>query len=136
MARKMEPRAFPFRFTDRYRHPARLFGITPANAFVSIVDSTFTARFGPWKLSTPTRNIANVSLTGPYHYLKTVGPARLSLSDRGLTFATNNDQGVFVQFWKPVPGLDPMGLINHPNLTVTVADCPELIAALRQTRVA
>lgn len=124
------PRRFTFAFTDSYRPTARLFGITPATASVSLDPLVLTARFGPWTLTTTVANIAYMSLTGPYRYFKTAGPARLSLSDRGLTFATNNRQGVYLQFREPVPGIDPFGMIKHPNLTVTVSECAELIAAL------
>lgn len=124
---------FPFAFTDSYRRPARLFGVTPATALVSLDNLVLTARFGPWKVTTNLSNIAHVSLTGPYHYLKTVGPARVSLSDRGLTFATNDRQGVYLQFWQPVTGVDPFGVIKHPNLTVTVSEGAELVAALRRS---
>ena len=47
------------------------------------------ARFGPWQVQTALDNIADVSITGPYTFVKTAGPAHLSLADRGLTFATN-----------------------------------------------
>lgn len=75
-------------------------------------------------------NISEVSLTGPYMFLKTAGPAHLSLSDRGITFASNSRQGVCIAFAEPVGGIEPLGVIKHPNLTVTVADCAGLLAAL------
>ncbi len=123
-------RTYAFSFADSYRRPARLFGITPATTSVRLDNLVLTARFGPWTLTTTVLNIAHVSLTGPYRYLKTAGPARLSISDRGLTFATNNRQGVYLQFHQPVPGIDPFGIVKHPNLTVTVSECAEFIAAL------
>ena len=69
-------------------------------------------------------------MTGPYSVLRTAGPARLSLGDRGLTFATNNRRGVCLRFRRPVPGIDPLGRIKHPNLTVTVLDCAGLLTAV------
>ena len=51
---------------------------------------------------------------------KTAGPARLSLADRGLTFATNPDAGLCIRFAEPVAAFDPFGRIRHPGITVTV----------------
>jgi hypothetical protein len=73
-----------------------------------------------------------VAVTGPYALLKTAGPARLAITDRGLTFATNGDRGVRLTFATPVRGLDPLGLLRHPELTVTVADPDRLTALLKE----
>ncbi len=123
-------RIFRFEFEDRYRRPARLFGIEEGNAVVTLTVGRLVARFGRWAVSTPLANISEVSLTGPYMFLKTAGPAHLSLSDRGITFASNSRQGVCIAFAEPVGGIEPLGVIKHPNLTVTVADCAGLLAAL------
>ena len=69
--------------------------------------------------------------TGGYFPLKTVGPAHLSISDRGLTFATNDAEGVCIAFHEPVPGIDPRGIVRHPALTVTVDDPQRLVTLLR-----
>src|SRR4051794_10473003 len=97
----------------------RAFGVTPARSWVEVGDETLEARFGPWRVSTPLANVADVAVTGPYAFLKTAGPARLAVTDRGLTFATNGDRGVLISFTKPVRGLDPLGILRHPELTVT-----------------
>jgi hypothetical protein len=76
------------------------------------------------------RNIAAVDVTGPYAFLKTAGPARLAITDRGLTFASNRDRGVRITFHSPVAGIDPLGAIRHPELTVTVLDVDGLVEAL------
>jgi hypothetical protein len=65
--------------------------------------------------------------------LKTTGPARLAITDRGLTFATNADRGVLISFRNPVRGLDPLGILRHPELTVTLAGVDRL-AELLQAR--
>jgi hypothetical protein len=122
---------FPFRFDPAYRRVARLFGITPSRAWVDIDDRALEARFGPWRVHTDTANILGVEVTGPYAFLKTVGPARLAVSDRGLTFASNGDRGVLITFRTPVPGLEPLGLLRHPELTVTVTDVQRLAALIR-----
>jgi hypothetical protein len=91
------------------------------------------ARFGPWRVQTTLDNIADVTATGPYRFLKTAGSAHLSLGDKALTFATNCDRGVCLQFDEPVAGIEPTGLIRHPSLTVTVADCDGMARALGHT---
>jgi hypothetical protein len=122
-----------FAFARAYRVMAIPFGITPATAWVDVGGETLDVRFGPWRLSTPLTNITDVGLTGPYAFWKTAGPARLAITDRGLTFATNGDRGVLISFRSPVRGLDPLGVIRHPELTVTVADVRRLAELLRSS---
>ncbi|MGQ0629819.1 MAG: hypothetical protein ACT4P1_02165 [Sporichthyaceae bacterium] len=121
--------SFPFRFTLAHRALALAWGVRPATALLEVDAHALRVRFGPWRLRTPLANIAAVQVTGPYSTLKTAGPARLSLADRGITLATNAECGVCIGFREPVPGLEPTGLLKHPALTVTVAD-PEGLAAL------
>ena len=128
------PQRFTFRFAGAYRRPARLFGITPESAWVDVGEDTLRAHFGPWRVTTPLANISAVAVTGPYALLKTAGPARLAITDRGLTFATNGERGVLISFRSPVRGLDPLGLLRHPELTVTVADVDGLVERLRRER--
>jgi len=124
------PTRFPFRFDPTYRRLARLFGVTPARAWIDLGDDELEARYGPWRLQTPIGNIADAEVTGPYSFFKTVGPARLGITDRGLTFASNRDRGVCITFDSPVPGIDPFGRIRHPELTVTVLDIDGLMKKL------
>jgi hypothetical protein len=123
---------FTFAFAPAYRPLARVFGIASSNAWVDVSDDAFAAHFGPWRVSTPLGNVTDVAITGPYAFLKTAGPARLAITDRGLTFATNGDRGVLVTFAGPVRGLDPLGLLRHPELTVTVADTERLAGVLSE----
>ena len=67
---------------------------------------------------------------GPYRFARTAGPARIGITDGGLTFASNGEQGVLLSFRKRVPAIDPLGLIRHAELTVTVADVHGLVSAL------
>jgi hypothetical protein len=123
---------FAFRFAHAYRIAARPFGVKPENSWVEVTDTTFTARYGQWRLQTPVANIASWAVTGPYNYLKTAGPARLAITDRGLTFASNGDRGLLVCFHTPVPGMEPVGILRHPELTVTVAEPEDLAEQLAQ----
>ncbi len=125
---------FEFRFTRPYRLAARPFGITPDSAWVQIDGLHLLAHFGPWRLHTALTNISRVAITGPYRFYRTGGPARLGVTDGGLTFASNGEQGVLVSFRQRVPAIDPFRLIRHPELTVTVADVQGLVSALGADR--
>lgn len=122
---------FGFAFARSYRASGRAFGITPGTAWVDVGDRALEVRFGPWRLSTPLANITDAAVTGPYAFWKTAGPARLAITDRGLTFATNGKSGVLISFRTPVRGLEPLGVIRHPELTVTVAEVDRLAKLLR-----
>jgi len=121
---------FRFAFSTAYRLACLPFGVTPGNSGVEVDDGRLLARFGRWSLETPLDNIVATSVTGPYGRLRTMGPAHLSLSDRGLTFATNGRRGLCIRFRTPVAGLEPTGRLRHPGLTVTVADPDGLAEAL------
>ena len=118
---------FEFAFAPSYRRLGAVFGIRPSTAWVEVDDSTFEARYGPWRVATPLENILGTEVTGPYTFAKAAGPARLALSDRGLSFTPNGERGLLIHFAKPVRGLDPFGLVRHPELTVGVAE-PERLA--------
>ncbi|MDQ6607671.1 MAG: hypothetical protein M3Z06_14135 [Actinomycetota bacterium] len=121
---------FDFAFTPIYRQLGRWFGVTPRTAWAEVSDDALDVRFGPWRVRSGLLNISKVEITGPYAVTKTAGPARLGL-DRGLALATNSDKGLLVTFHKPVPGVEPLGLLRHPDLTITVADPEALAAELR-----
>jgi hypothetical protein len=125
---------FDFRFASAYRLAARPFGITPERAWVQVDDEHLLVNYGPWRLRTTLANIRRVAITGPYQFYRTAGPARLGVTDGGLTFASNGERGVLLLFRKRVPAIDPFGLIRHPELTVTVADVHGLISALTANR--
>jgi hypothetical protein len=125
---------FEFRFAPRYQRAARPFRVTPRSAWVEVSSEGFEARYGPWRVKTPLTNIKEVSTTGPYSFIKTAGPARLAITDRGLTFASNGERGVLIEFHTAVRGLDPLGLIRHPELTVTVADADGLVGLISAAR--
>ncbi len=123
-------RTFHFAFDPLHRAVALAFGITPGRASVELEGGRFHARYGPWRLSTDLANVAGSEVSGPYRTLTTIGPAHLSLADRGLTFSSNRRRGLCIRFKEPVPGIEPSGRLRHPGLTVTVADVEGLAAAL------
>jgi hypothetical protein len=125
---------FPFLFDPAYRRFARLFGVTPERAWVKLGDEELEARYGPWRVRTPLTNVAGAKVTGPYSFVKTAGPARLAITDRGLTFASNGERGACLSFHSPITGIDRRGRIRHPELTVTVLDVEGLVAALEERK--
>jgi hypothetical protein len=126
-------RRFAFKFDRLHRALGFAFGVTPLTTYVDVDPAAgrFVARFGAWRVETTLTNIADASRSGGYFPLKTIGPARLSLADRGLTFATNDAEGVCISFRHPVRGIDPAGVVRHPALTVTVDDSDGLLDMLR-----
>jgi hypothetical protein len=121
---------FAFRWTPAYRALAFPFGVHPGNTFVRVDLDELGIRFGPWTLRTTLGNITGCEETAGYALVKTAGPARLSLADRGVTFATNPDRGLCIRFAEPVTAIDPLGRIRHPGATVTVVDPDGLRRAL------
>lgn len=121
---------FAFRFDPAYRVAALPFGVMPATTSVEVEAGELRARFGPWRVRTPLTNVIGTEISGPYSFVKTAGPAHLSFTDRGVTFATNGERGLCIRFREPVRALDPSGRLRHPGLTVTVNDIDGLAAAL------
>jgi len=122
---------FPFRFDPVFRGPLLALGVTPASAHVDVDDEELRVRFGPWSLVTPRSNIVTASAQGPHRWWRAVGP-RLSLSDGGVTFGTNADATTCVELREPVHGLEPLGVLRHPNISLSVEDVDRLAALLRR----
>lgn len=99
---------------------------------MEVTDDELFARYGRWRVRTSLENISSVQLTGPYRLFKTAGPARLGVTDLGLTFASNGDRGVLICFRRRVSGIERLGLLRHGELTVTVAEPEELIEFLNE----
>ena len=121
---------FPFRFAAPYRLPALVFGIVPKTAWATVEHNKLDVRFGPWRLRTPLSNVKRARRSGGFAFIKTAGPAHLSLADHGITFATNGDDAVCLEFHDPVPAMEPTGRLRHPGATLTVADPQELLRLL------
>lgn len=132
-ARASAPRVFPFAFGPLMVPAAALAGVLPSNSRVEVDDEELVVRFGRWSMRVPRSDIESATVTGPYNLLKVAGPPRLSFADRGVTFATNRKAGVCISLRRPHRGIDPLGLIKHPGLTVTVTDPDELCRLLTDT---
>lgn len=127
---------FPFEFDPKLGLVARLVGVNAENTYVHVTRSTLLVRFGRWALETPVANVADARPTGPYAWWKVAGPPRLSLADRGITFATTATRGLCITFREPVPAALPTSLLRHPSVTVTPADPDGLAEALEAARTA
>lgn len=121
---------FPFAFDDAVGAAARVFGVSPATAAVRVDGEHLTVTFGRWTLRTALGNVAATTRSGPYDWWKVAGPPRLSLADRGITFATSARAGLCISFYEPVPAAMPTSLLRHPAATVTVTDPDGLAEAL------
>lgn len=122
---------YSFDFDAAYRVAALPFGVTPRTAYVEVDGDVLRVRFGLWRLETTRANIKEANLSGDYAFVKTAGPAHLSFSGRGVTFATNGRVGICLQLHEPVMGIDPTGRILHPGVTLTVTDTDGLLAWAR-----
>jgi hypothetical protein len=118
---------FPYRFDRRFLLQHVPFGPRPDRDGVTLSDSTFRATFGRLVLETPRTNVTAGHVTENYRWYTAVG-ARRSFVDDGLTFGTNCARGVCVHFNERVPPV--LGRKPHSALTVTVADCDRLVAAI------
>jgi len=121
----------PFAFTTAYRIAGLPFGVTPRTTWVEVDQGLLRIRFGLWRLHTEVSNVAGVEASGGYAFLKTAGPAHLSLADRGITFATNAERGLCVRFADPARVDLPLGHLRCPAATLTVADPDALRSALQ-----
>jgi hypothetical protein len=113
---------YDFAFAPPYRLAALPFGVLPGTTWAELGPGGLRVRFGPWRLHTTLDNIEGAERSGGFSFVKTAGPAHLSFSDRGVTFATNGDDAVCVRFRSPVAGIDPTRLLKHPGATLTVRD--------------
>lgn len=123
---------FPFAIDPALTPIGRLAGVVTTRTNVQVDDEALTAHFGIWSMRVPLTNIAGTTVTGPYKRWRVMGGPRLSLADRGVTFATTAERGLCIRFVEPMPAPWPGGLPTVTALTVTVAD-PEGLADLLAT---
>ena len=122
----MTPTRYPFRLGPRSAPLLRLFGVRGVeNAYVDLDGTTFDARFGRFRITTPVTNIVSWQIEGPWRWLTAIG-VRMSIRHRDLTFGGTPRGGVRVDFREPVK----VGPLRPPALYVTVEDLVGLGAAL------
>ena len=123
-----EDQFFPYRFDPKFKALWRIPGAREGVDGVTLTaDGNFVATYGRFRLETPLSNVAGGHVTQRYRWYTAIG-VRLSFADDGLTFGTNRDAGVCVHFHERVHKV--LGFKDHSALTVTVADCAGLVAAI------
>jgi hypothetical protein len=120
-----EPLLIPFAAAVGVRENSAWVELTPGED-VDGKDDAVEVHFGPWSMAFPRIDVTSAEVTGPYHFAKVAGPPHLSFKDRGVTFATTRQRGLCISLRRPRKALDPLGLLRHPALTVTVDD-PETL---------
>jgi hypothetical protein len=123
---------FEFRFETVMQALALPFGVWPSNTWVEVDADEVHIAFGPWRMRFPRADVDDVTETGDYWLPKVAGPPHLSFADRGVTFATNRQRGLCIKLARPHKGIDPLGVLKHPGVTVTVDDLDGLAHALRR----
>ncbi|TYB50927.1 hypothetical protein FXF51_54655 [Nonomuraea sp. PA05] len=120
---------FGFAFEERYRPLLAVLGIRPSTCRLTLSDELLRVRFGPWLVLSPRHNVTGAEPSGPFSPLKAIG-VRVSMADGGLTFGSSTTQGVCITFRRSVSGSEPLGVLRHPGLTVTVEDPARLIGLI------
>lgn len=122
--------AFQFAFEPPLDTWARWFTILPTRSFIRLDEHGLEAVYGPWRVATTWSNVAAVERTGPYRAWKVAGPVRVSWADLGLTMAATTAGGVCIRLREPIPGLEPLGIIKHPAVTLGVDDVDGFVGAV------
>lgn len=117
---------FPIRVEPRYRWLLRVFGVTPANAYVDLGER-LEARFGWSHVTTPVSNCTSWSIEGPWLAITALG-VRRSIRNGDLTFGGSPRGGVRVDFRERVP----YWRFRIPALYLTVEDLEGFAAALSE----
>ena len=124
----MADRFFPYDFDLRFALIWRPLGAKPATDGVTIGKTNVIATYGRFRVETPLTNVDCAEKTGPYKWWRAVG-LRGSGVDSGITFGTTPRGGVCILFKDRIDQVLPTAKA-HAGLTVTVADCDGLVAAL------
>lgn len=117
---------FEIRLGSRSRPLLRLFGVRSGeDAFVTIDDADFHARFGWAHADTPLANIRSWRIEGPWRWITAIG-IRRSLRHGDITFGGSPRGGVRLDFNDPVL----ISRLRAPALYLTVEDLDGLADAL------
>ena len=118
---------FPYRLDKRWSPMFAALRIKRTDGVTLTDDGMLRATFGFLNVETPVANIDHTEVTGPHRWYTAVG-ARLSLADDGLTFGTNHELGLCLEFVERIPKV--IGFRKHSTLWVSVADPDGLADAL------
>ncbi|NNE10654.1 MAG: hypothetical protein HKN41_00230 [Ilumatobacter sp.] len=118
---------FPYALDRRWQPLFTVLKVGSDDGVTIREDGMLVARYGWWTVKTPLDNVHGSTITGPHRWYTAVG-LRLSAADSGLTFGTNHERGVCIDFVDPIPRV--IGFENHAALWVSGADPEGLHAAL------
>lgn len=118
---------FPYRFDGRWKPMFFVLGVDESDAVEVGADGMLRASFGRVNVETPLSNVDHTLVTGPHRWYTAVG-LRLSFADDGLTFGTNHEQGLCIEFVEPIPKV--IGFKDHSALWVSVENPEGLAAAI------
>lgn len=121
----MSDQFFPYRLDNRWKAMFVVLRVGADDGVTITADGRLVATYGRFTVDTPLDNIDHTQVSGPHRWYTAVGP-RLSSSDDGLTFGTNHQRGLCIEFIEKVPRV--IGFKDHSALWVSVAD-PEALAA-------
>jgi hypothetical protein len=124
---RVSDRFFPYEFDDRWRPLFAILRVGPDDGVTVGDDGSLVATFGRVRVVTTVDNVDHTQVTGPHRWYTAVG-LRLSFADDGLTFGTNHQRGLCIEFVERVPKV--IGFRPHSALWVSVADPEGLAAAI------
>lgn len=124
----MTTRRFPILVGRRSRFVLLLFGVRAGNAYVDLGDDELDARFGFFRIRTPTSNLASWRIEGPWLWITAIG-VRMSVRHHDVTFGGTNRGGVRIDFREPVQGI---GRMRIPAVYLTVEDLEGFADALAE----
>ena len=122
----MSGQHFPYRLDMRWKAMFSLLGVDDSDGVTVGDDGSLVATYGRKRVETTVDNVAGTEISGPHRWYTAVG-LRLSFADDGLTFGTNHQRGLCIEFVERIPKV--IGFKDHAALWVSVAD-PEGLAAV------
>ncbi len=126
----MSEQFFPYRFDMRWKPMFVALGVSSRDGVTVSDDGSLVATFGRQRVETTLDNVSHTEVTGPHRWYTAVG-LRLSFSDDGLTFGTNHDRGLCIEFVDRIPRV--IGFRDHSALWVSVADPEGLAEAIERS---
>jgi hypothetical protein len=123
----MSDQFFPYRFDNRWKPMFAVLGVGADDGVTVGDDGSLVATYGRKRIETTLANVDHTAVTGPHRWYTAVG-LRLSLADDGITFGTNHQRGLCIEFVERIPKV--IGPRRHSALWVSVADPEGLAAAI------
>jgi hypothetical protein len=123
----MSEQFFPYRFDDRWKPLFIAMRVKRDDGVTITADGLLRATYGRATIETPLSNIDHTQISGPHRWYTAVG-LRLSFADDGITFGTNHELGLCIEFVERVHRV--IGFKDHSAMWVSVADPEGLAAAI------